>query len=93
MLDLNTIYVLIRRDSDLTPILEKLDNFFIYDECNINEWSITQYLNGKRISLIPECLKSFDWDLYHNGCREKEREFESIYSKMKNELLDKLDMP
>ena len=78
-LHLNKIYVLIRRPSDLTPVLEELSKFNVINSSDILDWEIKIESNGLCITIQPTELYGFDWDLYHDGNEKENKTFEEIY--------------
>ena len=81
---LNKIYVLIRRPSDLTPVLEELSQFNIINSNDILNWDKRIESNGLYINIQPIELNDFDWDLYHGGDEEINNIFEEIYKNIKD---------
>ena len=78
-LHLNKIYVLIRRPSDLTPVLEELSQFNVINSSDILDWEKRIECNGLCITIQPTELYGVDWDLYHDGNEKANKTFEEIY--------------
>ena len=78
-LHLNKIYVLIRRPSDLTPVLEELSQFNVINSSDILDWEKRIESNGLCITIQPTELYGVDWDLYHDGNEKANKAFEEIY--------------
>ena len=78
-LHLNKIYVLIRRPSDLTPVLEDLSQFNVINSSDILDWEKRIESNGLYITIQPTELYGVDWDLYHDGNEKANKTFEEIY--------------
>ena len=78
-LHLNKIYVLIRRPSDLTPVLEDLSQFNVINSSDILDWEKRTESNGLYITIQPTELYGVDWDLYHDGNEKANKTFEEIY--------------
>ena len=55
--------VLIRRPSDLTPVLEELSKFNVINSSDILDWEKKIESNGLCITIQPTELYGFDWDL------------------------------
>ena len=81
---LNKIYVLIRRPSDLTPVLEELSQFNVINSNDILNWDKRIESNGLYINIQPIELNDFDWELYHSGDEEINNIFEEIYKNIKD---------
>ena len=78
-LHLNKIYVLIRRPSDLTPVLEDLSQFNVINSSDILDWEKRTESNGLYITIQPTELYGVDWDLYHDGNEKANKTFEERY--------------
>ena len=83
-IDRNLIYVHILRDKDNVPILVELEKFYIKEANGVEDWANKFYLNGMRILIAPKNIINFDWDSYHEGDRDIESKFMSIYSNLLN---------
>lgn len=81
---LNKIYVLIRRPSDLTPVLEELSQFNIINSNDILNWDKRIESNGLYINIQPMELNDFDWELYYSGDEKINNVFEEIYKNIKD---------
>ena len=81
---LNKIYVLIRRPSDLTPVLEELSQFNVINSNDILNWDKRIENGGLYINIQPMELNDFDWELYHSGDEEINNIFEEIYKNIKD---------
>ncbi|QIW16903.1 hypothetical protein A4G20_10685 [Pasteurellaceae bacterium RH1A] len=83
-IDRKETFALIRRNSDLTPVLEKFEHFSLYDMASFSEWNIKSLCGNLRISIEPLELADFDWDLYYDGNEKIVAIFESIYKNMED---------
>ena len=81
---LNKIYVLIRRPSDLTPVLEELSQFNIINSNDILNGDKRIESNGLYINIQPMELNDFDWELYYSGDEKINNVFEEIYKNIKD---------
>ena len=87
-LHLNKIYVIIRRPSDLTPVLEELSKFNVINSSDILDWEKKIESNGLCITIQPTELYGFDWDLYHDGNeKENNSQFKTECSNCTHRLL------
>lgn len=82
LLDKGKMYVHIIRDKDGIPILEDFDSFEIKSYEEIKFWCKRFYLEGLRILIAPSDIIEFDWDLYHDGDENAEKNFLTIYKRL-----------